>query len=44
MTKGLPIKSSWSLDVKLLDGKAEVTVASGKPPADAQALVRTHSL
>lgn len=44
MTKGLPIKSSWSLDIKLLDGKAEVTVASGKPPADVQALVRTYSL
>ncbi|MBK9263316.1 MAG: tetratricopeptide repeat protein [Polyangiaceae bacterium] len=44
MTKGLPVKSSWSLDVKLLDGKVEVTVASGKPPADVQALAKTHSL
>lgn len=43
MTKGLPLKSSWALDVKLLDGKAEVTVASGKPPADVQALIRTYS-
>jgi len=43
MTKGLPVKSSWALDIKLLDGKAEVTVTSGKPPADVQAQVRTYS-
>ncbi len=41
MTKGLPRKTAWSLAVKLLDGKVETSVASGKPPADA---VRTHSL
>jgi hypothetical protein len=44
MTKGLPIKSSWSLDVKLSEGKADVTVASGKPPADVQAKVKSYSL
>jgi len=44
MTKGLPIKSSWSLDIKLLDGKAEVSVAKGKPPADVVARARTYSL
>lgn len=44
MTKGLPIKTSWSLDVKLLEGKAEVTVAAGKPPADVMAKVRGYPL
>jgi hypothetical protein len=40
----LPVKTAWSLDVKLLDGKVEMSVASGKPPADVLAQVRTHSL
>ncbi len=44
MTKGLPMKTAWSLEIKLLEGKAEVTVAKGKPPADILAQVRTHSL
>lgn len=44
MTKGLPIKSSWSLTIKLSDGKADVTVANGKPPADVQAKVKSYSL
>jgi len=44
MTKGLPVKSSWSLDIKLSDGKADVTVASGKPPADVQSKIKSYSL
>lgn len=44
MTKGLPIKSSWSLDIKLLDGKAEVSITNGKPPPGVQAQVRTYPL
>lgn len=41
MTKGLPIKSSWSVEIKLLDGKADVVVGTGKPPAD---IVRSYPL
>jgi Tetratricopeptide repeat len=44
MTKGLPFKSSWSLDIKLSEGKADVTVASGKPPAEVQAKARSYPL
>lgn len=44
MTKGLPIKSSWSLEIKLSDGKADVATSSGKPPADIQAKVKSYSL
>jgi hypothetical protein len=44
MTKGLPVKSSWSLDIKLSDGKADVTVRAGKPPAEVQSKVKSYSL
>ncbi len=44
MTKGLPNKQSWSLEVKLGDGKAEVSVTTGKPPAEVAALVGSHPL
>ncbi|MDC0744885.1 tetratricopeptide repeat protein [Polyangium mundeleinium] len=44
MTKGLPIKEGWALDVKLGDGKAEVSVTGGKPPAQVAALVGSHPL
>jgi len=44
MTKGLPIKETWALDAKLGEGKVEVSVASGKPPAYATKHVGTHTL
>ncbi|MDC3962956.1 tetratricopeptide repeat protein [Polyangium jinanense] len=44
MTKGLPIKEGWALDVKLGDGKAEVSVTGGKPPPNVAALVGSHPL
>jgi hypothetical protein len=44
MTKGLPIKSSWTLEIKLSDGKADVSVVSGKPPAEVQAKVHSYLL
>jgi hypothetical protein len=44
MTKGLPVRWKWSLDVKLLDGKVDVKVASGKPPADVVAQAHAYSL
>ncbi|MRG90362.1 tetratricopeptide repeat protein [Polyangium spumosum] len=44
MTKGLPLKEGWSLEVKLEDGKAEVSVAGGKPPAAVARLVGSHAL
>ncbi len=44
MTKGLPLKSSWAVEIKLLDGKADVVVSSGKPPADIVAKARSYPL
>ena len=44
MTKGLPLKSSWALEIKLSEGKADVTVSSGKPPADVVARARSYPL
>jgi tetratricopeptide (TPR) repeat protein len=44
MTKGLPIKEAFTLGITLTEGKAEVKVISGKPPAAAKALIGTHTL